>query len=59
MVRPTASSQKYFQLKLESVDGKIEVKITTVTAECITWNIRVISWAKYVKWEHQYRTEET
>ena len=44
---------KIFELNLESLDGKIDVKITAFTAECVTGTIGLINWAKYAKkWEH-------
>ena len=44
---------KIFQLNLESLDGKIDVKIAAFTAERITGNIGVINCVKYAKkWEH-------
>ena len=44
---------KIFELKLQSVDGKINVQIAAFIAERVTGNIGVINWAKYAKkWEH-------
>ena len=51
--RTDSFETKIFQLNLESLDGKIDVKIAAFTAERVYGNIGAINWAKYAKkWEH-------
>ena len=44
---------KIFELKLQSEDGKIDLKTAAFISERVTGNIGVINWAKYAKkWEN-------
>ena len=47
--RTDSFETKIFELKLQSVDGKLNVKIAASIAERVTGNIGVINWAKHAK----------